>query len=189
MRLATPKLLPSLALLLAPALIAQTTPAPTARSPYNDGVARMDKAPVPPSRSLTITVGGHTTTLTLGDLAKLPQTTIQAHNGHTNQDETYAGPLVSDVLASAGLTGKQADTIILHSAVLATGTDGYFVLYSAAEVEPAFSRSQVIVALTKAGQPNIYAGNLQLVNTDGARPARWVHGLAKLNVISMGSQQ
>jgi hypothetical protein len=69
--------------------------------------------------------------------------------------------------------------------VIATGADHYFVLYSAAEVEPMFSRSQVIVAVMKSGLPNSEGGIIELINTDGARPARWVHGLANINVMSV----
>ncbi len=184
MRLPTRKLLPGLALLLAPGLThAQATPAP----PQNHApMQHMDKAPVPPSRSLNITFQGRTTELTLSDLLNLPQTTVHVHNAHSNQDETYTGPLLADVLTRAGLTStKETEPLILHSTVVATGTDHYFVLYSAAEVEPAFSRSQVIVAVMRSGLPDTAGGLIQLINTDGAKPARWVHGLANLNVVSM----
>ena len=165
----------------------------TAQTPsgghFNDGVAHMDKAPVPPSHSLNITLQGHTTTLTLDDLLNLPQTTVHVHNAHSNQDETYTGPLLADVLTRAGLTStKETEPLILHSTIVATGTDHYFVLYSAAEVEPAFSKSQVIVAVMKSGLPDTAGGLIQLINTDGAKPARWVHGLANLNLVSMTPQ-
>ncbi len=156
---------------------------------FNDGVAHMDKAPVPPSRSLNITFQGRVTTLSLAELLNLPQTTVHVHNAHANQDEVYTGPLLADVLNRAGLTStKETEPLILHSTIVATGTDHYFVLYSAAEVEPAFSKSQVIVAVMKSGLPDDAGGLVQLINTDGAKPARWVHGLANLNVVSMTPQ-
>ncbi len=189
MPLAPRKLLPSLALLLTPAFMyAQSTSAP--QDHHDDHASmHMGKAPVPASKSLNLTVAGHNTTLTLEDLLNLPQTTVHVHNAHSNKDETYTGPLLADVLTRAGLAStKETEPLILHSTVVATGTDGYFVLYSAAEVEPAFSKSQVIVAVMKSGLPDTAGGLIQLINTDGARPARWVHGLANLSVVSMTPQ-
>ena len=144
------------------------------------------KAPVPPSKSLSITFEGRITTLTLEDLINLPQVTVNVHNAHSNQDETYTGPLVSDVLAKAGLvSSRETQPVILHSNVVATGTDQYYVLYSAAEVEPAFSTGKVIVAVMKFGLPDKDGGLIQLVNTTDTKPARWVHGLASLKVMSL----
>jgi hypothetical protein len=145
-----------------------------------------EKPPVPPSRSLNVTFQGRLTTFKIDDLLALPQVTVHVHNAHRNTDETYSGPLLSDVLAKAGLVaGKETEPLILHSSVIATGTDHYFVLYSAAEVEPMFSRGQVIIAVMKSGLPDTEGGNIQLINTDGAKPARWVHGLADINVMSV----
>lgn len=145
-----------------------------------------EKPPVPPSRSLNVTFQEHTITLKIDDLLALPQVTVHVHNAHRNTDETYSGPLLSDVLAKAGLvSNKETEPLILHSSVIATGTDHYFALYSAAEVEPTFSRGQVIVAVMKSGLPDTEGGNIQLINTEGAKPARWIHGLADINVMSV----
>ena len=96
----------------------------------------------------------------------------------------YTGPLVSDVLAKAGLVAsKETEQLILHSSVIASATDKYFVLYSAAEVQPSFSNGKVIVAVMKAGLPDTEGGIIQLINTSDAKPARWVHGLANLTVM------
>ena len=145
-----------------------------------------EKPPVPPSHSLNVTFQEHTVTLKVEDLLALRQVTVHVHNAHRNTDETYSGPLLSDVLAKAGLVAsKDTEPLILHSSVIATSTDHYFVLYSAAEVEPMFSKGQVIVAVMKSGLPDSEGGNIQLINTDGARPARWVHGLSDINVMSI----
>ena len=149
------------------------------------------KVPVPPSHSVTINFQGRTTVLSFENLINLPQVTVHVHNAHRNTDETYAGPLVSDVLAKAGLTAsKETEPLILHSSVVATGTDHYYVLYSCAEVEPSFSHGQVIVAITKGNElPNTEGGTIELVNTTDAKPARWLHGLTQLNVISLNQNQ
>jgi len=144
------------------------------------------KPPVPPSHSLVLINGATTKTLTVADLAKLPQVTVHVHNAHRNADEDYTGPLVSDVLALAGLTPThENEAVILHTYVVATATDHYSVVYSAAEMEPAFSNSKVIVAISKSGAPNTEGGDIQLINTDGARPARWIHGLTTLTLTTL----
>ena len=59
------------------------------------------------------------------------------------------------------------------------------MLYSAAEVEPAFSTGKVIVAVMKGDLPDSEGGLIQLINTTDSKPARWVHGLAQINVVSL----
>ena len=173
----------ALILAFAPAALIAQAPAPKADT-------MPMKAPVPPSKSLTINFQGRLTTLSIEDLLNMPQVTVHVHNAHRNTDETYTGPLVSDVLAKAGLSpAHENEALILHSSVVATGTDHYFVLYSAAEMEPAFSNSKVIVAIMKSDLPDTEGGLIQLVNTDGAKPARWLHGLANLNVMSLSPNQ
>ncbi len=179
----------ALLLVLAPAVLSAQNPAPQDQ-PEPSPAMHIDKAPVPPSKSLTVTFQGATTVLSVTDLLKLPQVTVQVHNAHLNREETYSGPLVSDVLARAGLnSSKETEPLILHSTVVATGTDHYYVLYSAAEMEPAFSTGKVIVAVMKGDLPDTEGGNIQLINTDGAKPARWVHGLTTLSVMSMVPSQ
>jgi hypothetical protein len=179
------KLFLAAALLLTPLALAAQTHEPGSMP---EAAAPMPmKPPVPPSTSLTLVNGAKTKTLTIADLAKLPQVTVHVHNAHRNTDEDYTGPLVSDVLALAGLTPThENEAVILRSCVVASATDHYSVVYSAAEMEPAFSNSKVIVAITKAGNtPNHEGGDIQLINTDGAKPARWIHGLTTLTVTTL----
>jgi hypothetical protein len=183
------KLLP-LALLLTPAIaLAQTdTMPPEHAAPPANYKMQMPtaKTPAAPSKSLLVTYNNNAVTLSVEDLLKLPQTTINAHNGHTNKDETYTGPLVSDVLAKAGLASTDENhKTILHSSVIATGTDGYYVLYSAAELSTRFASAKAIVAVMKSGLPNTDGGNIQLINPADTKPARWVHGLSNLTVMSI----
>jgi hypothetical protein len=176
------KLLLAAALLLSPLALAAQEHEP-------GGMTEMKmptKPPVPPSTSLTLVNGATTKTLTIADLSKLPQITVHVHNAHRNADEDYTGPLVSDVLALAGLAPThENEAVILHSYVVASATDHYSVIYSAAEMEPAFSNSKVIVAISKAGATNSEGSGIQLINTDGAKPARWIHGLTTLTVTTL----
>jgi hypothetical protein len=145
---------------------------------------------VTPSKFLAVTFEGRTLNLTLTDLANMPMTTVHVRNGHSNAEETYAGPLLSEVLAKAGLVANaETHSLILHSTIIATGTDHYFVLYSGAEVQPTLSTGQVIVAVMKSGLPDKDGGLIQLINTADAKPARWVHGLASISVMSVAQSK
>lgn len=144
------------------------------------------KPPVPPSKSLDVNFQGRSITLSVQDLLAMPQTTVHVHNAHRKTDETYTGPLLSEVLDKAGLhPTREFEPVILHSSIVATATDHYFVLYSAAEVEPGFSTGKVIVAVMKAGLPDAEGGFIQMINTADAKPARWVHGLSQINVMNL----
>jgi hypothetical protein len=116
--------------------------------------------------------------LSLPDFHLLPHITVTVHNSHTNASETYSGVPLAALLAKVnapldkGLHGEA-----MTSYVMATGSDGYSVVLSLAEVDPSFHEGQVIVADTRDGQPLGKSGPFQLVVTDDKRPARWVHNL------------
>jgi hypothetical protein len=88
------------------------------------------------------------------------------------------------VLAKSGLVASaETYALILHSSVIATGADGYFVLYSTAELEPMFSSGKSIVAVMQFDLP--VPSGIQLVDPVDVKPARWVHSLASLSVMSV----
>jgi hypothetical protein len=154
-------------------------------------MAEPAKPPVPPSRAVDLTFEGKDVSVSVGELLNMPQETVHVHNAHRGGvEETYSGPLLSTVLERIGLkASREMQPLILHSVIVATGTDHYYVLYSGAEVQPTFSTSKVIVAVMKAGLPNTEGGNIELVNTDDAKPARWVHGLMGIAVMSLAAEK
>jgi len=137
-----------------------------------------------PSTSLTIkTDGGQPLTLTLADLKALPQQTLTVHNAHQNTDETYSGPLLSDVLAKAGIVlTEKTEHPMLHQYLIATGTDKYWVLYSLAEVQPGLHKAKVIVAIARSGEPLNTAGQFELINDLDVKPARWIHNVTTIDL-------
>ena len=139
-----------------------------------------------PSTALTVEALGHAITLSLADLQAMPQTTVTAFNAHNKQTETYSGPLVADVLAKAGLSLSGAtQRQVLDSYVLASGTDGYFVIFSGVEVQPGLQKTQTIVAIARSGQPLSVTGAFQLIDPADAKPARWVRNLNALRVMAV----
>ncbi len=139
-----------------------------------------------PSTTLTIQANGTTTTLTPADLAAMPQRQLIVHNGHSNLDETYTGVGLSDLLAKYGYTlDNDGASKVYHSYVRAEGTDHYYVLYSASELEQNLHTGDSVVALTVDGKPLTDDGQFKLVVAGEKRPARWVTNLASLSVVTV----
>jgi hypothetical protein len=135
--------------------------------------------------SLTLTADPYHAPLVLSpaDFRALPHITLTVHNGHTNAAETYAGVPLATLLAKVNAPlGKELHGEAMTSYVVATGSDGYSVVLSLAEVDPSFHEGQVIVADTRDGQPLGKSGPLQLIVSDDKRPARWVHNLETITL-------
>ena len=142
--------------------------------------------PAVASSDLALTVDGKTTNLSVAELQGMPQRTVTVHNAHLKVDETYTGVAVSDLLAKQGVTAEGAGTKrVYHSYVKAEGTDGYWVLFSASEVEGAVHKGEVIVALTVDGKPLGEDGKFKLVSTEEQKPARWVRNLKSLTLVTV----
>jgi hypothetical protein len=112
-----------------------------------------------------------------------PLITITVHNGHTNAAETYSGVALATLLAKVNAPlGKELHGEAMTSYVVGSGSDGYSVVLSLAEVDPSFHEGQVIVADTRDGQPLGKSGPFQLIVSDDKRPARWVHNLETITL-------
>ena len=137
------------------------------------------------SATLAVTVGGKTTALSVADMQAMPQRTVTVHNAHLKMDESYTGVAISDLLAKQGVTADGAGAKqVYHSYLKAEGTDGYWVLYSASEMEGAVHKGEVIVALTVDGKPLGEDGRFKLVSTEEQKPARWVRNLMSLTFVT-----
>ena len=122
-------------------------------------------------------------TVSVADFHALPHITITVHNGHTNAAESYSGVALATLLGKVNApTGKELRGEAMTCYLIATGSDGYSVVLSLAEVDPGFREGQVIVADTRDGQPLASNGPFQLIVADDKRPARWVHNLASIAV-------
>jgi hypothetical protein len=121
--------------------------------------------------------------LSPADFRALPHVTITVHNTHTNATETYSGVPLSTLLAMINAPiGKEFREEALTSYLIASGSDGYSVLLSLAEVDPSFHAGQVLVADTRDGQPLAKSGPLELIVSDDKRPTRWVRSLESITL-------
>ncbi len=120
------------------------------------------------------------------DFKSFPHTTVTIHNAHSNADETYSGVPLAEILARYGAPlGKELRGIALTSYLVATGSDGYQVALSLAEIDPTFHPGTVLVADSLNGQPlDAKSGSYKLVVSEDKRPARCVRNLVTLELKS-----
>jgi hypothetical protein len=148
-------------------------------------MAEHDHIPASPSTSLTLTIDGKATTLSVAELQAMPQKTVNVHNEHTKMDETYSGVLLGDLLTKYGLPVSQAThRKMLRSYLVAEGTDKYWVLYSVTEIEASEHDANVIVAMSMNGKLLGGDGQLKLVDSADKKPQRWVRNLIAITVKS-----
>jgi hypothetical protein len=122
----------------------------------------------------------------LHQLAAYKHVTVTVHNAHTNADETYSGvPIDLLLLAAHAPLGDQLHGKAMTTGVIARGSDGYEVLLSLAEVDPAFHGGDVIVADALDGKPIEKNGPFQLVVSEDKRPARWVRNLVSISLVDV----
>jgi len=133
-------------------------------------------------------VGGAVATpleLTAADLAKMPRTTATLTADGTTT--TYEGVLLYDILVKAGwqfgrgMTGKP-----MASYVLATGKDGYQVVFALAEIDPMFAGEKVLIA-DKADGAALPGRELpfRVVAPGDKMHARSIYSLVKLEVVRL----
>jgi len=140
-----------------------------------------------PSTELKLTVDGKTSTVTLAELAAMPQKTVKVHNEHTKKDEAYTGVALGDLLAKYGFAvGMPTHRKMLHSYITAEGTDKYWVLYSVTEIEGSEHEAEVIVATGVDGGSLGDDGQLKLVASAEKRPQRWVRNLTAIRLVTVG---
>lgn len=140
--------------------------------------AKTSPATNPPD-ALVLTAPDHSpVALSPADFHALPHMSLTVHNGHTDANETYTGVPLGTLLEKVNAPmGKELRGDKMTSYLVATGSDGYSVVLSLAEVDPEFHSGQVIVADARDGQPLGKNGPFQLIVSDDKRPARWVHNL------------
>jgi hypothetical protein len=85
-----------------------------------------------------------------------------------------------DVPLGESVRGK-----LFLTGVVASGADGYGVLYSLAEVDPSIHTGDVIVADTVDGKKLEKDGAFKMVSSEERRPARWVRNLASISVVKV----
>ena len=124
-------------------------------------------------------------TLAADDLAKMPRATVKTSN---NGIETaYEGVWLYEVLKRAGVPlGGEARGKALTNYLLVEAKDGYQVVFSVAEVDPAFTDSEMLLADKADGKPLVGSqGPFRLVVAKDKPGARSVRMLTKIEVVQV----
>jgi len=136
----------------------------------------------------TLSVGGnvpHPLSLTPADIKGMPRTTVTVTE--EGREVKYEGVLVGEILKRAeapvgrDLTGQAVATY-----VLAKAKDGYQVVFSLPELDPAFTANDIIVADTIDGKPLFdYQGPLRIVAPHDKRGARSIRMVQSIDVVRL----
>lgn len=124
-------------------------------------------------------------TLTADDLAKMPRATVRTMNN--GMETVYEGVWLHEVLKKAGVPqGQELRGKALAGYVLAKAQDGYQVVFSLAELDPAFIDNEILLADTANGKPLFGAqGRFRLVVPKDKPGARSVRMLTALEVVQL----
>ena len=132
-------------------------------------------------------VGDVGTALSLApaDLKSLPRTRVEVkEDGRTL---AYEGVLVAEILKRAGVPlGSDLRGNAVATYVVASATDGYQVVFSIGELDPAMTSNEIIVADTIDGKPLFaYQGPFRIVAPRDTRGARSIRMLTRLEVVRL----
>ncbi len=100
---------------------------------------------------------------------------------------TAKGVLVGDVLTRAGAPlGRELGGQAIASYVLAVAKDGYEVVFSLPELDPAFTDNDIIIADTIDGKPLFdYQGPFRIVAPHDKRGARSIRMVQRLDLVRL----
>jgi DMSO/TMAO reductase YedYZ molybdopterin-dependent catalytic subunit len=148
---------------------------------FATGLLAQDAAP-------TIQVTGavkQALTLTADDLAKMPRASVRTTNN--GMETVYEGVPLHEVLKRAGVPqGNELRGKALTNYVLAEAQDGYQVVFSLAELDPAFIDNEILLADTANGKALFGAqGRFRLVVPKDKPGARSIRMLTKLEVVQV----
>ncbi len=118
---------------------------------------------------------------------------VSSSHGRSQEHGTdipYEGALLHDVLERAGaLFGNDLRGKALSSYVLAIAQDGYQVVYTLNELDPAFVDSQILIADRSGGKPlSEKQGPFRIVVPGEKKPARSLRMLERIEVRNCGSE-
>lgn len=127
-------------------------------------------------------LGASTVKLSVADLAKLPQQTVQ----FTDQEKpvTYEGVLLLDVLSKVDLPlGESYHKTGASYYVVVDASDGYKAVFAWAELDPSFTDRKVYLMTKRDGQPLADTeGPFRLIVPGDKRGGRAVHMVTGLTL-------
>ncbi|MBV8134869.1 MAG: molybdopterin-dependent oxidoreductase [Deltaproteobacteria bacterium] len=113
----------------------------------------------------------------------MPRATVSVRDDKGNK-AVYDGVPLQEILERAGAPlGKELRGPKMTLCVVAGGSDGYKVVFAAAEFDPGFTDQVILVVDRRDGQPlNSREGPLRTIVPNDKRHARWVRGVETLTL-------
>ena len=148
------------------------------------------QAPAPAAApATTLKIGGDVKTplsLMPDELKSLPRTQVEVKD-EDGRVVKYEGVLVAELLKRAGAPlGSEMRGNAMATYVTAVATDGYQVVFSLAELDPAMTSNQIIIADTVDGKPLFaYQGPLRIIAPKDSRSARSLRMLERIDVVRL----
>ncbi|MFZ2062060.1 MAG: molybdopterin-dependent oxidoreductase [Candidatus Binatus sp.] len=122
--------------------------------------------------------------LSVADIAAFPRDKIRVTDDKGAQVE-YGGVPVAEILKKAGAPlGKELKGPNLAVGLVARAPDGYRVLFTLTEFDPAFSDRVILLADRRDGKPlDSREGPLRFIVPGDKRHARWIRGVTAIEAM------
>lgn len=133
---------------------------------------------------LRIHSGSRDVTMTAAEVAALPHRQLRVAGENSTDSSTVSGVPLWEILQKAGIpsneaSGRQRGAMYVRL----LGADGQAAMFGLVELDPGFTRKTVLVADQREGHPLDGAeGPLRVFVPDDLRHARWIRGLARIDV-------
>lgn len=121
--------------------------------------------------------------MSLSEMARLPRFSVRAKD-EKGKESVWEGPTLHEVLKAAGVKfGEAIRGKALANYLLVEAADGYRVVFTLTEIDPAFTDLTFLLADHRDGVPlSESEGRLRVVIPHEKRHARWVRNVVSLNV-------
>lgn len=131
------------------------------------------------------TEAGKKTVLSKADLEALPHTSVTTDG--SGIAARFEGVTIKAVLERAGVSlGESMRGKRLASCLLVEAADGYRVVFALAEIDPAFTDRQIVLAFQKNGKPlDEKEGPYRIVAPEEKRMARWIRQVTAMKIVDV----
>jgi hypothetical protein len=128
---------------------------------------------------------GHTTRLSAAQVSNLPHTTVKVLDHDVPAQ--FDGVSLASLLSVAGVQlGDKLRGPRMTEVLLVEAADGYRAVFALAEVDPAFTVRDIILADKRDGKPlDVKEGPFRIVAPGDKRGARWVRQVSGLRLIAV----
>lgn len=126
---------------------------------------------------------GRETRMSMGEIAKLPRVSVRAKD-EKGKESVWEGTALHEILKAAGVNlGEAIRGAALANYLIVEAADGYRVVFTLPEVDPAFSDLTFLLADRRDGQlMSEYEGRLRIVVPHEKRHARWVRRVIAMSI-------